>query len=207
MATKFAKIRDWYQGNKRLLIFDVIDKDHGDMPLDLSNRTVKWTLARAKDGSYQKENVLEKKTGGSGIVATPLSRVLTALVNAGGTGYVVGDELLVSGGVGNPAFVTVATVSGTTVLTVTVTEAGTYITTPGATGVATTVPGNVAASGCTLNLTYITYAGRALVTVPSADTVELLGDYHQELEVFDALSEAAVVGVGDVTFLRNVENT
>lgn len=207
MATKLAKISDWYAGTKRLLIFDVTDKDHGSMPLDLSNLTLKWALSRTKDGSYQKELALQKKTGGSGIVTT-LTKISAATVNAGGTGYSVGDKLLVSGGTGDAAYVTVATIGvGGAVATVTVTAPGTYSANPAAVGAATTCTTSPAASGCTLNLSFASYAGRALVTVPSADTTSLLGDYHQELEVTDASSEAEVVAVGDVTFLLNVENT
>lgn len=207
MATKLTKIADWYAGTKRLLIFDVTDKDHGSMPLDLTNRTLKWALSRLKDGSYQKDRVLEKKTGGSGI-AIALTKIATAVVNAGGSGYSVGDKLLVSGGTGDAAYVTVATLGGGgAVATVTVTAPGTYSANPSATGAATTCTTSPAASGCTLNLTFANYAGRALVTVPSVDTTALLGDYHQELEIVDATSEAEVVAVGDVTFLLNVENS
>lgn len=207
MATKLTKISDWYAGNKRLLIFDVTDKDHGSMPLDLTGRTLKWAISRSKDGSYQKERVLEKKTGGAGIV-TSLTKVATAVVNAGGSGYSVGDKLLINGGTGDAAYVTVATLGGGgAVATVTVTAPGTYSVNPSATGAATTCTTSPAASGCTLNLTFSSFAGRALVTVPSADTVDLLGDYHQELEVVDGTNEAEVVAVGDVTFLSNVENS
>lgn len=81
-----------------------------------------------------------------------------ATVNAGGTNYEVGDLVLISGGTPNAqdgAFVRVATVSGTAVATVSLVYNGSYVTTPGTTGIATTSAGG--GSGCTLNLTWATW--------------------------------------------------
>jgi hypothetical protein len=62
--------------------------------------------------------------------------ITAATVNAGGTGYNVGDVINVTGG-NNDAQLTVATLSGSAVATVTISTAGTGYTT--ATGVATTL--------------------------------------------------------------------
>lgn len=203
MATKLPKISDWYAGNLRFLSFDVVDKDHGDMPFNLSGKSAKWSLAIMDGGSYSTEPSLEKKSSTGGISMAP-TKVTAAVVSAAGTGYVVGDELLVLGGDGDPAYVTVATIGvGGAVATVVVSGAGTY--SLSATSPAQTAGGS--GSGCTLTLTFATYEGRLLVTVPSADTAALLGDFHEELEIFDNANEAEVVAVRDVLILANVVNT
>lgn len=46
--------------------------------------------------------------------------------------------------------------------------------------------------------------GRLEVTLQPADTQALLGEYHQELEIFDASARGVIVAVGKVTVLRNV---
>lgn len=203
MATTLTPITDWYAGNLRHLIFDVTDADHGDMPLDLSDKEAKWSLAVVDGGAYSTEPVLEKKSDTGDIDVAP-QKIATAVPAAAGTGYVVGDELLVLGGEGDQAYVTVATIGGSgTVTGVTISSAGTYSTTP--TSPAATSGGS--GVGCTLTLTFGSYSGRLLVTVLSADVATLLGEYHEELELFDADGEAEVVAVRDVTILANVVNT
>ena len=49
--------------------------------------------------------------------------------------------------------------------------------------------------------------GKLTVELLHADTAKLLGDYHQELELFEADGESTIVAVGDFTILRNVKNT
>ena len=87
-------------------------------------------------------------------------RLASATVNAGGSGYAVGDILEVQDGTGSStekAKVQVATLSGSAVATVTVFETGgAYTTTPTTTAAATLGVGPAAYAGddaCTLNLT------------------------------------------------------
>lgn len=203
MATTLDPITDWYAGNIRHLIFDVADTDHGDMPMVLSTIEAKWSLAQVDEGTYSPDPILEKKSSASEIDMSP-QKVATAVVAAAGAGYVVGDELLVLDGDGDPAYVTVTTIGALgAVATVAISSAGTYSATPSSP--ASTNGGT--GTGCTLTLTFATHVGRVLVTVFSADTVDLLGDYHEELELFDADGEATVVAVRNVTFLSNVVNT
>lgn len=46
--------------------------------------------------------------------------------------------------------------------------------------------------------------GKLEVTLDPADTQGLIGDYHQELEVFDGTGAGVVVAVGTVEIRRNV---
>lgn len=80
-----------------------------------------------------------------------LTTIATMTVSAGGTGYAVGDVLTISGGTGDiEATATVATISGSEVVTVTVTNAGLYTTAPTSPASTSTTGGG---SGCTLTLT------------------------------------------------------
>jgi hypothetical protein len=77
--------------------------------------------------------------------------LLTCVVNAGGSGYAVGDRLTINGG-NSDAVVTVATLSGSAVATVTITTAGTgYSAATGATSTKITGVG----SGATFNTTVV----------------------------------------------------
>lgn len=70
--------------------------------------------------------------GGSG----PFT-VTVAAVNAGGSGYAVGDKITIAGSTGDTlCILTVASLSVTAVATVTITDAGSYAVTPAGTGVA-----------------------------------------------------------------------
>lgn len=76
-----------------------------------------------------------------------------AVVNAGGAGYVVGEVLTVSGGIGTVSVeLTVATVAAGAVATVTISNTGNYTTVP-ASPVATT--SNLAGTGATFDMTFI----------------------------------------------------
>lgn len=89
-------------------------------------------------------------TNSAGTVGTVYNTVTAVAVNAAGTGYSVNDILTVTSG-NNTCKLIVATVSGTTVATVTILEAGyNQITT---TGSATTTNG--AGTGCTINITTV----------------------------------------------------
>jgi len=84
--------------------------------------------------------------------------IASAVVSAGGTGYTVGDTLVVNPGAGTAvesASFTVATVSGTAVATVTPAVDGYYAATP-ANPAATTSTGG--GTGCTLTITWGVYA-------------------------------------------------
>jgi len=83
-------------------------------------------------------------------------RLGSAVVNAGGTGYAVGNILEISGGTATEkAKVRVATIAGSAVATVTVFETGgAYSADPTTTGCATSnEPGLGTGTGCTLDLT------------------------------------------------------
>ena len=110
-------------------------------------------------------------TGIPGFVAKSLGillnsaifQVSSATVQAGGSGYAVGDTITETGGTAiNQAVLTVATLSGSAVATVTVAYGGNY----------TAVPSNPvsqgstsgAGTGCTLNLTFATQFTRSVIT-------------------------------------------
>lgn len=110
-------------------------------------------------------------TGVVGLVAKSLGllvnssvfQVSSAAVQAGGSGYAVGDTITETGGTAiTNAVLTVATLSGSAVATVTVAYGGNY----------TVVPSNPVSqgstsgsgTGCTLNLTFATQYTRSLVT-------------------------------------------
>lgn len=49
-------------------------------------------------------------------------------------------------------------------------------------------------------------AGTLEVTLDASDTIDLRGDFYQELEVVDGAGKKLVVGTGDVTIKLNVRN-
>lgn len=117
-------------------------------------------------------------TGVPGFVAKSLGFLLNssvfqataATVQTGGSNYAVGDTITLTGGTAiNQAVVTVATLTGTAVATVTVTYPGNY----------TVVPSNPVAqgstsglgSGCTLNLTFAAQFARSVVTDEAGNAV------------------------------------
>jgi len=123
-------------------------------------------------GAYH-DCILEVLTvGGSGEVLTVAirkggafsNRLASAVVNAGGSGYVVGDVLEVQGGTSTEkAKVQVATLSGSAVATVNVFETGgAYSVAPGLTGAVTAGIGPAAFAGddaATLDLTMTSEVG------------------------------------------------
>jgi len=130
------------------------------------------TLAHASGHHECKLEVLT--IGGSGEILTVRindggayqERVASAVVNAAGTGYVVGDILKVSKGTGvarEDCFVEVATLSGSGVATVTIHHTGgSYTTSPSPTTAAATTGVSSAFAGddaCTLDLTLQTIMG------------------------------------------------
>ena len=97
-------------------------------------------------------------------------RLASAVVNAGGSGYAVGDVLEVEGGTETQnAKVKVATLSGSAVATVTVQDGGgAYTSPPGLTGAATNNdPGSGSGTGCTLDLTMTGVIGTSGIATTS----------------------------------------
>lgn len=89
------------------------------------------------------------------------SSVVTSALNAAGTGYAVGDIFEIDGGT-NPSTLAnaratfeVLTLSGSTIATFRIRDAGSYSAAPGTTGIATTALSG-SGSGATLDLTYAT---------------------------------------------------
>jgi len=125
-----------------------------------------------------------------------LNVVATATVNAGGSGYAVGDILTVSTGTGVSATVKVLTLSTTAVATVQLTSAGLYSVDPTTSGVATTGGGG---SSCTLDLTLETQ----LLAFPRTGLTDKDGTAVSSTavpqEVKDALVEQAYLISQDTT--------
>lgn len=79
----------------------------------------------------------------------------TVTINAAGTGYSINDVLTLVGGTGLVARFTVLTLSGSTVATVRILDAGLYSVQPGGTA-DTTTASPAGGTGCTLDTTYKT---------------------------------------------------
>ena len=116
-------------------------------------------------------------------LANNTSTATALVVNAGGTGYAIGDILKLSGGTGLAAQLYVTAVNAGVVTGVSLTygaapiQAGLYVTgsTPGTTAVATTAVSS-SGSGLTLNVTYGTTN-----TVPPSATMALIFAEAQNL--------------------------
>lgn len=104
-------------------------------------------------GSYTTAPTVSASSPPAGVTATlyPLLRVLTAPVNAGGTNYVVGDTIALTNGV----VLTVATLSGSAVATVTITVPGSAQTLPANPVAQVTTSGT--GTGADFNLTWEVY--------------------------------------------------
>jgi hypothetical protein len=90
------------------------------------------------------------------VIPPATSIILTAVVNAGGSGYVTGDLIAPAGGSGTPAVYTAVASGGvlTAVANLSPPDPGAYAFVPGSTGIATTTGGS--GVGATLNLTWFT---------------------------------------------------
>ena len=125
--------------------------------------------------------------------AAKRSSLATVAVNAGGTGYVVGDVLTISGGTSIVAGqVTVTSVSGGAVTGIRISNAGIYTANPG-TGAATT---GGTGTGCTINTTIASngWAPRRATNVASAvqsATVQAGGTGHAVNDVLTVSSGTA----------------
>lgn len=131
--------------------------NYNSNPLDNSrNGTI--STAVGTRGSYTSVPTITFSTSPSG-AGTPTTtgtanmRVTTIAVNAGGSGYSVGNVVTISGGTGQSAVYTVSTVSSGAITAVTVVSAGLYTVLPTTTGAASTV-NPTGGTGATFNLTF-----------------------------------------------------
>jgi hypothetical protein len=154
-----------------------IDLAAGSSGVNISNGGTVTSITRTAAGSAYTTNptpsiAVPTTAGGTQATATCTIGVVTAAVSAGGSGYVVGEILTVSGGTSTAAAVlTVATVSGTAVATVNITTIGTYTASP--TNPAATTS-NLSGTGATFTLSFgvnsaftITAAGSGYVEQPT----------------------------------------
>ncbi len=96
--------------------------------------------------------VFENNFSGIG-AGNPLKGAITATVSAGGSNYVVGDKITLAGGTFSPPVIlTVATLSGSAVATVTIRQNGNYSATPSNPVAQSTTTG--IGTGATFTLTY-----------------------------------------------------
>jgi hypothetical protein len=108
-----------------------IDLAAGSSGVNISNGgTVTAITPTASGSGYTSipSCTITAPTTAGGVQATggPNMGLGTVVVASGGTGYTVGDVLTLSGGTGTAATVTVATLSGSAVATVTITTLGAY---------------------------------------------------------------------------------
>lgn len=103
---------------------------------------------RAASGAYCTPTGIQDTSDGAGDVQSATSKVTAAAVQAGGTGYVVGNTITL----GNGVVVTVATAPAGVIATVTITNPGSVVTPPAnpVAQVSTNGPG----TGATFNLTW-----------------------------------------------------
>ena len=159
-----------------------IDLATGSSGVNISNGTSVTAIVRSVSGSNYTTNptlAISVPTTAGGVQATATSTIScgSAVVSAGGSGYVVGEILTVIGGTSTIAVVlTVATVSGTAVATVNITTSGAYTAAP--TNPAATTS-NLSGTGATFTLNFsvsstftINNAGSGYVEQP---TVTLSG--------------------------------
>lgn len=195
-----------YQGDSFVIPFqfyDLVADKTGKTPLDLTGKTLKWSIARASGGSYSSTPKVDKSSATSADVTVGALCIATADVFDGGTGYAVGDVLVVRGGRGQQASLVVVTVDGAgSIQELAIKEAGKYLEAPSS----PTSVGLGSGSGCMVNITTKVAAGLALVAGGAADTEKLLGDFHQEIELFDQNGAHVVADTGPWTILRNVKN-
>jgi hypothetical protein len=179
-----------------------IDLAAGSSGVNISNGGTVTAITRTASGGPSYTTVpsvtvsAPTTSGGVQATASVTMFVASATVSGGGTGYTVGDVLSVTGGTlasGTPATLTVATLSGSAVATVTITNAASYTALPsnpvsvtggtgsGATftigwGVNTIVVGT-AGSGYVEQptVTFSSGAAAAYATVGAIPTVRTLG--------------------------------
>ena len=116
-----------------------IDLAAGSQGVNISNGGTVTAITRTASGGPGYTTVptitISPPTTAGGVQATVSATmfIASASVSAGGTGYTVGDVISVTGGTlfsGTPATLTVATLSGSAIATVTITNAGAYTVLP-----------------------------------------------------------------------------
>jgi hypothetical protein len=139
----------------------------GSSGVNISNGGTVTAITRTANGSYTSmpTAVISAPTTAGGTQATlsPLMSGSTATVVAGGTGYTVGDTLTIVGATGTPSQLTVATLSGSAVATVTFATSGSMSALP-------TNPVSVTGgtgSGATFTMTYSIAATQSSFTAGS----------------------------------------
>jgi len=144
-----------------------IDLAAGSSGVNISNGGTVTAITRTANGSYTSmpTAVISAPTTAGGTQATlsPLMAGSTATVVAGGTGYTVGDTLTIVGATGTPSQLTVATLSGSAVATVTFATSGSMSVLP-------TNPVSVTGgtgSGATFTMTYSIAATQSSFTAGS----------------------------------------
>jgi hypothetical protein len=144
-----------------------IDLAAGSSGVNISNGGTVTAITRTSNGSYTSmpTAVISAPTTAGGTQATlsPLMAGSTATVVAGGTGYTVGDTLTIVGATGTPSQLTVATLSGSAVATVTFSTSGSMSALP-------TNPVSVTGgtgSGATFTMTYSIAATQSSFTAGS----------------------------------------
>ena len=155
-----------------------IDLAAGSSGVNISNGGTVTALTRTNAGSGYTSTPSATVTapttaGGVQAVIQPIMQITASFsVAVGGTGYTVGDVLTASGGTSSSAVrFTVATLSGSAVATVTLTDFGQYTVLP-ATASPLTMTGGTG-SGCTVNVVWavstftITNAGSGYVEQPT----------------------------------------
>jgi len=182
-----------------------IDLAAGSSGVNISNGGTVTALTRTAAGSAYTTNPTPSITapttaGGVQATATCTIGVITAVVSAGGSGYLVGDVLTISGGTSTTAAtVTVATLSGSAVATVTISNVGAYTASPSnpASTTGGTGTGATFTLGFGINTTFtITAAGSGYVEQP---TVTFSGG--------GGSGAAAYASVGGGTIIRALGST
>ena len=179
-----------------------IDLAAGSSGVNISNGGTVTAITRTASGGPGYTTVpsvtLSAPTTAGGVQATASATMFagSATVSAGGSGYLVGDVLTVSGGTFSVAIqLTVATLSGSAVATVTITNAGSYTALP--TNPASTTGGT--GSGATFTLGW----GVNTIVVGTAGS----GYVEQPTVTFSSGSASAYATVGGGTRIQSLGST
>jgi hypothetical protein len=179
-----------------------IDLAAGSSGVNISNGGTVTAITRTASGGPSYTTVpsvtLSAPTTAGGVQATASATmfVSTATVSAGGSGYLVGDVLTASGGTFSQALIlTVATLSGSAVATVTITNAGQY----------TALPSNpVSITGGTgTGATFTLGWGVNTIVVGNAGS----GYVEQPTVTFSSGSATAYATVGSTTTIKSLATT
>ena len=175
-----------------------IDLAAGSSGVNISNGGTVTAITRTASGTPNYTTVpsvtLSAPTTAGGVQATASVTMFvgSATVSAGGSGYLVGDVLTVTGGTGSAPTLTVATLSGSAVATVTITNAGALTALP--TNPASTTGGT--GSGATFTIGW----GVNTIVVGNAGS----GYVEQPTITFSSGSAAAYATVGSDTTIKSL---